>query len=212
LSRRQEIDAESLAWHLTGSDRKLVRKYFATPHLQPFSWLLGILGADRAGLGAAGEKTRRRTGLLGARRRHDSRALDRARENEVARETRRVRELAYRQKERFDISKLIGGPPDRAPPPDDSSLEATLTILAILGAKEDRFEPWLPWLQPVEMMSGDVTRLLRSHYVWFWVRRHSALGANTLIALLTAAANAARAESRDIVLPESPADSADAGR
>ena len=64
----------------------------------------------------------------------------------------------------------------------------------------------------VEMTSGDVTRLLRSRYVWFWVRRHSALGANTLIALLIAAANAARTESRDIVLPELPADSADAGR
>jgi hypothetical protein len=61
------------------------------------------------------------------------------------------------------------------------------------------------------MMSRDVTRLLRSRYIWFWVRRHSGLRANILIALLTAAADAARAENRDIVLPELPADSTDAG-
>jgi hypothetical protein len=206
---RQEIDAESLAWHLTGSDRKLVQNYFATPHVRPFTWLLAVLGADRAGLGPAREKARRQSGLCGARRRHKSRPLDRPVEDEAAREKRRVWELSYRPKERFDISRLTGGSPARPPPADDSSLEATLTVFAILGAKDDRFEPWI---QPVDMMSRDVTRLLRSRYIWFWVRRHSALGANILIALLTAAADAARVEGRDIVLPELSEDRADAGR
>jgi hypothetical protein len=206
---RQEIDAESLAWHLIGSDRKLVRNFFATPYIRPFSWLLAILGADRAGLGAAREKARRRTGFRGAKRRHESRALDRAGQDEAAGEKRRFRELSYRPKEHFDISRLIGGLPDRAPPPDDSSLAATLTVFAILGSKDDRFEPWV---QPVDILSRDVTRFMRSRYVWFWVRRHSALGANTLIALLTAAADGALAESRDIMLPELSEVSADAER
>ncbi len=205
---RQDIDAESLAWHLTGNDRKLVRKYFATPGIRAFSWLLAILGADRAGLGAVREKTRRQTGLGGAQRRHDRRALDRARADEAAREKRGFWEETHRPKERFDISKLIGGPPDRAPPADDSSLEAAVAVYSILGSQHDRFEPRV---QPVDMMSRDVTRLLRSRYIWFWVRRHSGLRANILIALLTAAADAARAENRDIVLPELPADSTDAG-
>jgi hypothetical protein len=130
-------------------------------------------------------------------------------EDEAAREKRRVWELLYRPKERFDISRLTGGSPARPPTADDSSLEATLTVFAILGAKDERFEPWI---QPVDMMSRDVTRLLRSRYIWFWVRRHSALGANILIALLTAAADAARVEGRDIVLPELSEDRADAGR
>lgn len=164
-----------------------------------FSWLLAILAADRENLGAAREKARRQTGLRGARRRHDRRALDRAREDEAARERRRIWDLSHRPEERFDISRLIGGTPNRAPPADDSSLEASLAVFTVLGAADDRFEPRL---QPVNMMSRDVTRLLRSRYVWFWVRRHSTLGPAMLIALLTAAADAARAENRDIVLPE----------
>jgi hypothetical protein len=62
------------------------------------------------------------------------------------------------------------------------------------------------------MMSRDFTTLLRTRCIWLWVRRHSVLGANILIALLTASADAARVEGRDIVLPELSEDRADAGR
>jgi hypothetical protein len=75
--------------------------------------------------------------------------------------------------------------------------------------KDDQFEPWV---QPAHMMSRDATRLLRTRCIWLWVRRHSVLGANVLIALLTASADAARAEDRDIVLPELPEASNDAER
>lgn len=206
---RQDIDAESLAWHLTGNDRKLVRKYFASPHIRPFSWLLAILAADREHLGAAREKARRQTGLRGARRLHDRMALVRASEDDAARERRRVWDLSHRPKERFDISKLIGGPPDRAPAADDSSLEASLTVFTVLGAADDRFEPRM---EPFYLRSRDITRLFRSRYVWFWVRRHAMLETTTLISVLTAAADAARAENRDILLPELAGDSAAAER
>ncbi len=85
----------------------------------------------------------------------------------------------------------------------------SFTVLAILGTKDDRFDPWV---QPAHMMSRNVTRLLKSRYIWFWVRRHSALGANILIAVLTEAADAARAENRDIVMLGLSQDNADSGR
>ncbi len=81
-------------------------------------------------------------------------------------------------------------------------------VYSILGSQHDRFEPQV---QPVDIMSRDITRLLRSRYVWFWVRRHSGRGAIILIALLAAAADAAPAENRDIVLPELPGEGSDAG-
>ena len=61
-------------------------------------------------------------------------------------------------------------------------------------------------------MSRYITRLLRSRYVCFWVRRHAMLETTTLISVLTAAADAARAENRDILLPELDGDSAAAER
>jgi hypothetical protein len=196
---REEIDAESLAWHLNSTDRKLVKKYFATPHTRPFAWLLGVLGADRNHVGAAREETRRRAGLGGAGRRYDKRMLDRAKEDDAARKKRKNWELAYRPKERFDISKLIGGPPAREPPEDDPSLEAKFAVYGVLGSRHGWFESRA---EPFEMMSRDITRLSRSRYVWFWVHRHSILGPEILVALLKAADDSARAENRDIVLPE----------
>ena len=206
---REEIAADTLAWHLSRSNAALIEAFFAKPLVRPFAQLLSVLRADRRGIGSAREAARRHTGVGGARRRRAHQAKIRSREDEAAREKRRVWELLYRPKERFDISRLTSSSPARPPPADDSSLEATLTVFAILGAKDDRFEPWI---QPVDMMSRDVTRLLRSRYIWFWVRRHSALGANILIAVLTESADAARAENRDIVLPELSQDNADATR
>ena len=209
LDGEGEKIAADLAWHLSRSNAALVEAFFAKPLVRPFARLLAVLRADRRGIGSAREAARRRAGVGGARRRQARQAKIRSREDEAAWEKRRAWELLYRPKERFDISRLTGDLPARPPPADDSSLEATLAVFAILGAKDDRFHPWV---QPVDMMARDVTRLLRSRYIWFWVRRHSAFGANILIALLTDAADAARAENRDILLPELSEDRADAGR
>ncbi len=206
---RDTIAGDTLAWHLSRSNAALVEAFFAKPLVRAFAWLLAVLRADRRGIGSAREAARRRAGVGGARRRQARQARIQSGEDEAAREKRRVWELLYRPKERFDISRLAGSAPARPPPADDSSLEATLTVFAILGAKDDRFDPWV---QPADMMSRDVTRLLRSRYVWFWVRRHSMLETTTLISVLTAAADAARAENRDILLPEFPGDCIDAER
>jgi hypothetical protein len=194
---RDVITAETLIWHLNRPNAALIKEFFAKPLVRPFALLLTVLRADRRGIGSSRETARRREGVQGARRRHARQTQIRAQEDEFARIERMRREAIYQPPDRFASSRFIKDTsPQRDLTAPNSRLDASVAVFVVLGSDPDE-------LDHIAQSDG-APLLLRSRYIRYWIYRHSHCEVSQVISTLAEAVDFARAEDRDVVLPEWP--------
>jgi hypothetical protein len=192
---RDVITAETLIWHLNRPNAALIKEFFAKPLVRPFALLLTVLRADRRGIGSSRETARRREGVQGARRRHARQTQIRAQEDEFARIERMRREAIYQPPDRFASSRFIKDTsPQRDLTAPNSRLDASVAVFVVLGSDPDE-------LDHIAQSDG-APLLLRSRYIRYWIYRHSHCEVSQVISTLAEAVDFARAEDRDVVLPE----------
>jgi hypothetical protein len=166
------------------------------PVIRPFALLLTALRADRQGLGAAREAARRRLGAGGARRREREAMQSRLRMSKLSQGRPENPAQACKPADRFSFSRLIEGfsaPPTPTRP--RATWQEAVAVYVVIGWEPrngDILAPPTDWLP----------ELLRNRYIRLWIFRHRHLAAAQLISTLADAIDTARAQDRDIMLPE----------
>ena len=157
--------------------------------------MLTALRGDSSGLGATREERRRRYGAGYVPRQRRMAAQARLDESDWAREAREGRQRSHPPAERYRLQRLM---PDFPSAKTSTALgtgsQAAVAVFATMGAKA--------YDGDIVHRCGLTSTLMESRYVQYWIMRHSDHSAAELTATLAGAIDLARAECRDIVLPE----------